>query len=146
MNKLAALKMIDPSMLSKCNSAGQCPNPGALSAFLSSCTNGSESAEQMLYYCRGGVSRGRGDAMMTWKDESSADGAKFKEEVLPPSTHLSDAQFVGVSRSAPELNSDDIQAAHGALNNAVGSGGSAHSQVILPEHRQAVQKFFKRDE
>jgi hypothetical protein len=32
------------------------------------------------------------------------------------------------------------------LDNAVASGGSAHSQIILPEHRQAVQKFFKRDE
>jgi hypothetical protein len=26
------------------------------------------------------------------------------------------------------------------------SSGSAHSQVILPEHRQAVRKFFKQDE
>jgi hypothetical protein len=144
--KLAALKMIDPSMLGKCNSAGQCKNPGALAEFLSSCTNGTESAELMIFYCRGGVSRGRGDAMMTWKDESSADGAKFKEEALPASAHLSDAQFIGVSKAAPELSGAEVQAGHGALDNAVASGGSAHSQVILPEHKQAVQKFFKRDE
>ncbi|MES1181133.1 MAG: hypothetical protein ABUL66_04655, partial [Verrucomicrobiota bacterium] len=144
--KLAAMKMIDPSMLAKMGGAGHGGNPGALADFLSSCTNGGESTELMLFYCRGGVSRGRGDAMMTWKNESSADGAKFKEEALPPATRLSDAQFVGVSRAAPELNGDDIQAAHGALDNTTGSGGSAHSQTILPEHKQAVQRFFKRGE
>lgn len=144
--KLAALKMIDPSMLGKCTSAGEGKNPGALADFLSSCTNGSEATDLMMFYCRGGVSRGRGDAMMTWKDESSADGAKFKEEALPASTHLSDAQFVGVSKAAPELSGTEVAAGHGALDNAAGSGGSAHSQVILPEHKQAVQRFFKREE
>jgi hypothetical protein len=81
---------------------------------------------------------------MTWQDKSSEDNLKFKENALPPSTHLSDAQFVGVSRSAPEL-SGDVTAEHGALANAQGSGGSANSQVILPRHKQAVQRFFQRD-
>lgn len=145
--KLAEMKMIDPSMLGKCNNAGtKSGNAAALADFLSSCTNGSEAAEQMMFWCRGGVDRGRGDALMTWKDESSAEGAKFKEEVLPQATHLTDAQFVGVSKGAPELSSDTVAAQHGALDNAASSGGSAHSQVILPEHRQAVQKFFKRDD
>lgn len=143
--KLAALKMIDPAALGKCASAGQCKNPGALADFLSSCTNGGAASELMLFYCRGGVNRGRGDAEMTWKDESSADGAKFKEESLPTSAHLSDAQFVGVSRAAPELSEPGLQAGQGALDNAVASGGSAHSQTILPEHKQAVQRFFKRE-
>ena len=127
------------------SSAGQCKNPGALADFLSSCTNGAESSEMMIFYCRGGVSRGRGDAMMTWKDESSADGAKFKEEALPASAHLSDAQFVGISKATPELSGENVTADHGALDNAVASGGSAHAQTILPEHKQAVQNFFKRD-
>jgi hypothetical protein len=35
--------------------------------------------------------------------------------------------------------------APGALDNAAGAGGSAQAQVILPEHRQAVRDFFKRD-
>ena len=83
---------------------------------------------------------------MTWQDKSSEDSLKFKENALPPSTHLSDAQFVGVSRSAPQLSGDDVAAEHGALASAQGSGGSANTQVILPRHKQAVQRFFKRDE
>jgi hypothetical protein len=83
---------------------------------------------------------------MTWQDKTSEDGAKFKENALPPSTHLSDAQFVGVSSSAPELSGAEVVAEHGALAGAQGSGGSANSQVILPRHKQAVQRFFKRDD
>ena len=82
---------------------------------------------------------------MTWKEESSDAGAKFKEEVLPPSSRLSDAQFVGVSRSAPDLSGENAVAEHGALAGAQGSGGGANSQIILPEHKQTVQRFFKRE-
>ena len=64
----------------------------------------------------------------------------------PPSQHLADAQTVGVSKAAPELAGNDVTAQHGSLDLAVAGGGSAHAQTILPEHRQAVQKFFKRDE
>jgi hypothetical protein len=82
---------------------------------------------------------------MTWKEESSDDGARFKEEALPPSAQLSDAQFIGVTRAAPELSGDDVAVEHGALSGARGSGGAAHSQVILPRHKQTVRNFFKRD-
>ncbi|MGA2853696.1 MAG: hypothetical protein ABSE90_06170, partial [Verrucomicrobiota bacterium] len=71
---------------------------------------------------------------------------KFQEHALPPASRLSDAQLVGVSKAAPELSSNDVSAQRGALDNATGGGGSAHSQVVLPEQRQAVRNFFKRDE
>jgi hypothetical protein len=145
---LANLKMIDAKFLSQCKNAGQCKTPGALSQFLSTCTNGScSSFSELTYsYCRGGLSRGPGAAPMTWKDESSSDGAKFKEQALPPSNQTSESQFVGVSRTAPELTDGNTVAEHGALANADSSGGAAYSQVVLPRHKQTVQRFFKRDE
>jgi hypothetical protein len=82
---------------------------------------------------------------MTWTDGASEAGAKFKAEALPAATRLSDAQLVGISRAAPELNGEAVAPDHGALANTAGSGGSAHSQTVLPEHRRAVQKFFNRD-
>ena len=83
---------------------------------------------------------------MTWSDGTSEEGAKFKEEALPPASQLTDAQIVGISRAAPELSAEDVTAASGALASAAGSGGSAHSQVVLPRHRRTVQRFFKREE
>lgn len=144
--RLAKLKLIDPALLAKCNKAGQCRGCKGLAEYLSSCTNACESiCAVATCYGRGGVTRGRGDAPMTWTDGASEEGAKFKEEALPPATQLSDAQVVGLSRAAPELSADDVTAASGALLSAAGSGGSAHSQIILPRHRPAVQRFFKRE-
>jgi hypothetical protein len=146
-SNLAQLKLIDASKLGECKNAGQCTNPNALSSYLSTCTNGCSGLVAMCQsLCNGGISRDLpSDTPMTWTDGASEDNAKFKEQTLPPSTHLSDAQLVGVSRAAPDMSGDDLVAGHGALARATGSGGSAHSQIVLPEHRQAVQKFFKRD-
>lgn len=144
---LANLKLIDPAMLAKCQNAGQCHNPGALADYLSSCTNGCKSAmlSECLLLGKGGPGGGGPEAPMTWNDGASEKDLKFQEHTLPPSTHLSDAQLVGVSKGAPELSASDVAAGHGALDKAAASGGMAHSQVILPEQRQAVQNYFKRD-
>jgi hypothetical protein len=145
-SNLANLRMIDAKYLSQCTNAGHCTNPNALAAFLSSCTNLGNCSLASLCYGRGGPGGGGGTGPMTWQDESSDQGAKFQEHALPPSTQFADSQFVGVSRSAPQLSDDKTVAEHGALASAQGSGGSANARVVLPEHRQAVRRFFKRDE
>ena len=143
-SNLANLKMIDPAMLAKCQNAGLCHNPGALAAYLSTCTNGCNASECLLL-CKGGPGGGGPAAPMTWNDGASEKNLKFQEHALPAAAQLSDAQLVGVSKAAPELSANDVSAQHGVLDNATAGGGSAHSQVILPEQRQAVQRFFKRD-
>lgn len=142
---LANLRLIDPKSLSQCRNAGNCTNCNALADFLSTCTNASSCNLVSFCYGKGGPGGGGGTGPMTWQDKSSEDNVKFKENSLPPSSHLSDAQFVGVSQSAPELSADTVTTEHGALASAQASGGSANSQVILPQHRQAIQRFFKRD-
>lgn len=145
--RLANLKLIDAALLGKCDKAGACLNPDALAAFLAECEGECEGLIALVAsYCRGGVDRGRGDAPMTWTDGSAEAGAKFREETLPPSSRLSDAQFVGVSRAAPELSGEDVVVGSGALAGAQSGGGTAHAQAILPRHKQAVQRFFKREE
>ncbi len=145
-SNLASLKLIDPAMLAKLQSAGQCHNPGALAEYLSSCTNGCDS--EILFSWlrkRGGPGGGGPEAPMDWDNNTSEENLKFQEHALPPSSQLSDAQLVGVSKATPELTANDVSVQHGALASATASGGSAHAQVILPEQRQAVQNFFKRD-
>jgi len=113
-----------------------------------------ENAEKMsvdeatLQWCeggKGGVDRGRGDAAMTWTDGTSEKDAKFKEKVLPPSSvaGLNDSQLLGLSASAPTVDTSGV-AAHGALNKAASGGGSAYTQTILPRHRGAVKRYFDR--
>jgi hypothetical protein len=150
MSNLANLKMIDPAALAKCQNAGHKPDFAALAAYLAQCQGGNCDSEVLFSWLRkrsrGGPGGGGPEAPMDWDNNTSEDNTKFQAHALPPSPHLSDAQMVGLSKAAPQLAAGDITAQHGALDNAAASGGSAHAQVILPEHRQAVQNFFKRDE
>jgi hypothetical protein len=93
---------------------------------------------------KGGISRGRGDAAMTWTDGTSEKNAKFKERELPPSfaAGLKDSQLVGLSASEPTV--QQALAAHGALIDAAKGGGSAHTATILPRHKGVVKRYFDR--
>jgi hypothetical protein len=150
MSNLANLKMIDPAALAKCQNVGHNPDFAGLALYLSQCQGGKCDSELLFSWlhkrCRGGPGGGGPEAPMDWDNNTSEDNLKFQAHALPPSQHLDDAQMVGVSKAAPELAGNDVTAQHGALDNAQAGGGSGHTQVILPEHRQAVQNFFKRDE
>lgn len=149
MNNLANLKMIDPAALAKCQNAGQMPNFAALADYLSHCQGGNCHSDVLFSWLhkrgRGGPGGGGPEAPMDWDNNTSEDNLKFQAHALPPSAHLSDAQMVGLSKAAPQLSASDVSPEHGALDNAAAGGGSGHTQVILPEHRQAVQNFFKRE-
>lgn len=144
-SNLASLKLIDAATLAKCLKAGQCHNMAALTAYLCSCTNGCSGNSLCRIMGRGGPGRGGPPALMTWDNNTSEKDLKFQAHALPPTAQLSDARLVGISKSAPELSGKGVVAGHGALDNATAGGGSAHSRVILPEQRQVVQNFFKRD-
>lgn len=144
-SNLANLKMIDPSELAKLGEAGREGDPNALAEYLSSCTNGCNSAMLCMHPGKGGPGGGGPEAPMTWSDGASEKNLKFQEHALPPAAKLSDAQLVGVSKSAPQLAGNEVVAQHGALDNTAASGGAAQAQVILPEQRQVVQNYFKRN-
>ncbi|NBV23532.1 MAG: hypothetical protein EBS05_16635 [Proteobacteria bacterium] len=150
LNKLANLKLIDPKLLEACKNAGQCPNPKGLADFLAE--NGANLDSILLVVQsygagQGGVDRGRGDAPLTWTDPSDESGMKFKDTALPMGqlNGLKDAQLVGISRSAPDVTGDKETASAGALAGAEAGGGAANVQQLLPRHKGAVQRYFKRE-
>ena len=142
---LNELKLIDPAKLGELNKAGQPPNPEGLAAFLAEQGASDESlAVLMEMLGNGGISRGPGAAPMTWQDPLSEEGARFKEQMLPVKPNLKDTQLSGVSRSTPEVNKENAPAITGALSGADG-GGAAQAQLLLPRHKAAVQRYFKRE-
>ncbi len=153
MSNLANLKMIDAATLAKMQQAGEKSksNCEGLALYLSQCKGGGKCDSDILFSWllkrgRGGPGGGGPEAPMDWDNDTSEANQKFQEHALPSSQHINDAQIVGVSKAAPELAKTDVDVQHGALDNAAAGGGSGHAQIILPEHRQAVQKFFKRDD
>lgn len=146
--KLANMRMIDPDKLGQCDKAGNCPNPKALADFLAKmCQGDSDCAAIAKMFCRNpGITRGRGDAPMTWQDPSSFDGTANKDQMLPTGSleSLKDSQFIENRRSVPEVTGHEVEAGKGALNAAKGGGGSAQVQQLLPRHKGAVERFFER--
>jgi hypothetical protein len=70
---------------------------------------------------KGGVTRGRADAELTWGEESDLAGVKFKETVLPP----------GIQDSPKD------EVLQGAA-----SGSAAWNRKLSPRHREVVRKYF----
>jgi hypothetical protein len=83
---------------------------------------------------------------LTWKDESKAGGVKFKEEALPPAdlAALREAKLAGLSPGTPQVSRGGAPAGSGALDRSTSGGGSASTQVVLPRHRAAVERYFER--
>ena len=148
LSKLNQSGTINPNSLKGGAQADRRDNSG-LARFLKENAEKMSVEEALGQWCenpgKGGVSRGRADAAMTWTDGASEKDAKFKEKVLPPSSvaGLNDSQLVGLSATAPAADTGGV-AAHGALNNAASGGGSAYTQTILPRHRGAVKRYFER--
>lgn len=147
--KLVEARLVDAAELRMCDKAGQC-DEAALACALGQCKDGDELAELMAS-CempgRGGVTRGRGDAKMTWQSKVKKADAAFKEKVLPPAalSSLKKSRLAGVSASDPKSATQGGGSTGGALNSSQAGGGEARTQTILPEHEKTVQRYFGRE-
>jgi hypothetical protein len=81
---------------------------------------------------------------LTFGDKSKDDD-KFKEETLPPAAlqSLKETQIQAITRGSPGKEQPG-DAAAGALEGSAAGGGSANSQIVLPRHRGAVERYFDR--
>lgn len=149
MEQLAAMELTDARQLGRCKAAGQCDSEG-LCQFLAEMEEEMSVDEAVAAWCRGGgISRGPGDAPLTWKDQASADGGSdFEAVALPPAdlSALRESQMLGLSASAPEVEDAVATPASGALGTAEADGGSAAVQRVLPRHRDSVHRYFDREQ
>lgn len=93
----------------------------------------------------GGISRGRGDAPLTFGEETPGETDRFEAKSLP------DAQFrdpensavVGVGVAAPTV--EPVAESGGLAETAASGGRTAWKRRLAPHHRRAVQTYFTRD-
>lgn len=149
LRRMQQAKLITPEQLKQAQQNGQL-DAEAIAALKQMLAEGRSAKQAAAAACnqpgRGGISRGRGDAPMTWKDPTTDDGAKFTEQVLPPASlsQLKDSESVGVSVGAPELADPTAAHAGGALSGRETGDSSAQTQAVLPRHRGAVKRYFER--
>jgi hypothetical protein len=145
--KLVKAKLVSADTLKKCEECSKCDKAG-LAAYLKE--NGAKSELTDLLEQEGnGLGRDDppGKTNLKFGDESNEDGVKFKEEELPPSQQqaLRESQLSGISQGSPNIGKEKAQAgASGALDRSKAGGGSAMTQVVLPRHKGAVERYFER--
>jgi hypothetical protein len=154
LGRVARLKeagLIDPDHLRRL-AAGNL-DPGDLVAFLEGLEGEGMTPEAMIEQWlagspgRGGITRGPGEAPMFEGEPTSEEGVAFKEEALPAPTvaDLKESRLLGVSLGAPPVEAREGEAGGGALDPGRAGGGSAHTHRVLPKHRGAVERYFRRD-
>lgn len=149
LGKLCEAGLADLKNLKMCERLGQCDVEG-LKAFLCQDTNSMCIGDALSMCCecpgRGGVSRGRADAAMTWTEGSSKEGAKFKEQVLPAASlaALKESMTIGVSVESPTVEEGSAPVSADVLGQAEAGGGEAFRRTILPRHKGAVKRYFER--
>jgi len=147
LGKLVKVKLLKSDDLSECEGACEC-DCEALEAFLKECgCKASLAAALCEMPGRGGLNEGPGAAKLTFGDEASKEGAKFKEVQLSQGNldSLKKSQLSGLSKGQPQEKGDKPSATQtGALNQAATGGGAANTQPILPKHKGVVDRFFDR--
>jgi hypothetical protein len=93
----------------------------------------------------GGISRGRGDADLTWGDESTLENTKFKESVLPPGMlDKPRDEVVGVTIAAPETDVAGSAPRSAARAATAASGDETWKGTVRPRHRSVVKRYFDK--
>ena len=92
---------------------------------------------------QGGINRGRGDAPISFGDESDAQGVKFQEVVLPPGT-LADPEHrvLKLTSKAPQVDPGAAAGRRGGRVQGPAAGGATWNRRLRPRHRGVVKKYF----
>ena len=148
--RLGELRLVD---LQACRGSGSCTNAqdcaAALARLIDENGPASEAAACLASLCNfpgaGDVSRGRGDAPLTWTDPSSSQDAVFRELTLSTDRlpALEQSRLEGVSAAAPQVEPTPAAITAGALNGAPPAQGGIQQAPILPRHRETVKRFFE---
>ena len=92
---------------------------------------------------QGGINRGRGDAAISFGDESDAQGVKFQEVVLPPGT-LDDPEnrVLKITSKPPRVDPGVVAGRRGVREQGPAAGGATWNRRLRPRHRGVVKKYF----
>src|SRR5262249_62039126 len=94
---------------------------------------------------RGGVTRGRGDAELTWGDEADKQGTKFKEVVLPKGMlDQPKDDIVAIQKTAPNEEAAAETPRSARRSDEAAAGQTTWHRKLNPRPRNAVRKYFDK--
>lgn len=142
--KNARLRLVDVEWLKLClRECEDCDgDPEALLVLLAKCRGSCSGDGASGLPDRGGVSRGRGDAPISFGKPSSAEGVQFQPQTLQPGAlHHLEAPVLQVRRVQPTTEARETSQG-GVLDSSRGTG-EGYERQILPRHRRSVRQYFE---
>ena len=130
-----------------CEAGCTCSGPTDVACTCPNCPNGNCAGGQCAGGMpgSGGISRGRGDADLTWGDESTLENTKFKESVLPPGMlDKPRDEVVGITIAAPETDVAGSAPRSAARATTAASGDETWKGTVRPRHRSVVKRYFDK--
>ncbi len=91
---------------------------------------------------RGAVNRGRGDAELTYGEETAEQGAKFRDVAIPEGIADENGDLMETKFSVPEVNPETPTGRAAARDARDSTGDQTWKQSLRPRHREAVKKYF----
>lgn len=95
---------------------------------------------------RGGVSRGPGPAVLTWRDQDDQTGLAYQPgQIESESVNPEDSVVIASMQRPPEPGEDgEASSSGGVIDPSHASPASAAGAITLPRHRDAVRRYFER--
>jgi hypothetical protein len=146
--KMCNAKLIDKKFLKKCSSSSKCGKM-ALAEYLKSKNNCLGKCKGFCINCLGkpGVSRGKGDAAMTYKAlGSNNEGTGFKNIQLPEDFQFSLDNSIKIGESFTAPGNDEREKSQSVtmeIRQSTHTGGYKHK--ILPKHKKILKKYFNTE-
>jgi len=150
--RLCSGKMLRPSVLKKCRSCSKC-SKGKLAEYLKKCNSKrcnflAQSLCACNLPCNGSVSRGRGDASMTYKARASnANGMTFQDHFLPEGfiNGREESMLLEESFAAPSSKDGEISIS-GSLKNVKSGQSASYRHAVLPKHKKIIRQYFNTEQ
>lgn len=128
-----------------CEAGCECSGPADVACTCPNCPNSGGQCAGGGTPGNGGISRGRGDADLTWGDESTLENTKFKESVLPPGMlDKPRDEVVGITIAAPETDVATSAPRSAARAVTAASGDETWKGTVRPRHRSVVKRYFDK--
>ena len=128
-----------------CEAGCECSGPTDVACTCPNCPNAGGQCGGGGMPGSGGISRGRGDADLTWGDESTLENTKFKESVLPPGMlDKPRDEVVGITIASPETDVANSAPRSAARAATAASGDEAWKGTVRPRHRSVVKRYFDK--
>ncbi len=132
-----ALAELEEFIEGQCQSIGNCKNGSCFGNRF--CTDGQCLGE---IPGSGGINRGRGDAELTWGEESDDQGVLFRDIAIPQGIPDREGELLETRLTEPEADPQAPNARAAAREVTDALGQESWKRQLRPRHRDVIKKYF----